>query len=411
MNERKRKLLVLSIWEDFWSLGEGSGVPDELHFIRYLTERGYEIHYLIPEPEKRSESAGIADLTFHTYPNIFRMLKPVPGPIRRFLWPAAFTRAVLPRLREIAGRIGPDLILGFTHYSPKPLHIVGGELGIPTAVKLFGVMYLGRFDLPRIRYKWFNFEQIRALRHPVDHYIVLNDGTQGDKALARLGIPAEKVTFLPNGMSMEWSDRTVDRNAVRRRMGLPAGDILLVTLARLVRSKRTTLFLRAASMLGPEAAGRSAVVIAGEGPERLALEAEARHLGIAERTFFTGAIPQAEVVDIFKACDIFVGTNELTNMSMPPCEAILCGVPVVAFDVSGTAEVVRNGETGMLVPEGDVAGLASSIETLITDEALRRRLGEGAASFGRRHFVSWDERIGMELSVLERLFGGGSQNR
>ena len=121
---------------------------------------------------------------------------------------------------------------------------------------------------------------------------------------------------------------------------------------------------------------------------------------------FTGVIPHRDVVYFLKASDIFAATNELTNMSLPPCEAILCGVPVVAFDVSGTSEVVRDGETGLLVKNGDVVEFSKKLELLIRDDALRKRLGEQAAEFGRGYFVSWDARIDMECRVLERLAGG-----
>jgi glycosyltransferase involved in cell wall biosynthesis len=90
-------------------------------------------------------------------------------------------------------------------------------------------------------------------------------------------------------------------------------------------------------------------------------------------------------------------------MSLPPCEAILCGVPVVAFDVSDTSKVVRDGETGLLVRNGDVAEFSKKLEELVRDEDLRKRLGRQAAEFGRGYFVSWDARIEMELEVLERL--------
>ncbi|UCF04931.1 MAG: glycosyltransferase family 4 protein [bacterium] len=409
MTERKRRILILSIWEDFWSLGKGSGVPDELHFSRYLTDRGFELHYLIPEPARSTGPTDGARLNFHTYPNIFRSLGRIREPLLRFLRPPAFNRAVLDRLRGLAASLQPDLLLGLSHYSLKPLHIVGSELGLPTAVKLFGVMYLGRFELPRLTYWMRNFDQVRALRHTVDHYIVLNDGTQGKLALTRLGIPPEKISFLQNGMNLAWADTPVDRPLVRSRLGLPREDICVATLARLVKSKRVELFLRVAARLDAEARSRSSFVIGGDGPERDALALEARRLGLDDRVIFTGVIPHDEVVQFLKVCDIFVGTNELTNMSMPPCEAILCGVPVVAFDVSGTAEVVRDGETGLLATDGDIEGLARALGSLIMDEPRRKRLGRQAAEFGRRHFVSWNERIGMELSLIERLIGAGPE--
>ena len=398
-----KKLLVLSIWEDLWSLGEGSGVADELHFIRHLTGRGTELHFLVPEPAESGILRNTDRLFYHTYPNIFRRYGRAPTLLKRIIWPASFRNTVTGRLRDLAKEIEPDILLGFTHYALPPLARIGRELDIPTAAKMFGVMDLGRFELPKWKYWWKSFEQIMALRHPVDQYIVLNDGTRGDMALARLGVPADRIIFLPNGMDVEWADVAVDRSEARSRLGLPEDSILVVTFSRLVRSKRVDLFLEAASMLDPEVLGRIGLVIGGNGPERASLERIARDLGLGERTIFTGVIPHDEVVQFLKASDIFVGTNELTNMSLPPCEAILCGVPVVAFDNSGTSEVVRDGETGLLVHDGDIRHLAERLTELIEDNELRERLSRQAAAFGREHFVSWDERISMELEILEKL--------
>ncbi len=406
-----RKLLILSIWEDIWSLGEGGGVADELQFIRHLTRKGIELHFLIPKPRARKEILHDALLTYHTYPNVFRAFGPLPGIMRRFLWPMAHPFAATARLERLARELRPDVLMGFTHYSFYPLRRVGRKLGIPTAVKLFGVMYLDRFDFPAVKYYWKSVEQVIALRHPVDRYIILNDGTRGDMALTRLGIPPGKISFLPNGMDTEWADVPANRDEIRTAMNLPLDRILVVTFSRLIKSKRIELLLRAAAMMDPAILDRVAIVIGGDGPERAYLAAEAKRLGLAERVVFTGVIPHRDVVHFLKASDVFAATNELTNMSLPPCEAILCGVPVVAFDVSGTAEVVRDGDTGLLVPNDDVPAFARALERIVSDEGLRVRLGRQAAAFGRGHFVSWDERVEMELAILEELAAGGKRAR
>ena len=403
MEGKLKKILILSIWEDIWSLGEGGGVADELQFIRHLTKKGIELHFLIPKPAAKREMLQDSLLTYHTYPNVFRAFRRLPGIMRRFLWPLFFPFVATGRLERLAREIEPDVLLGFTHYSFYPLHRIGRRLGIPTVVKLFGVMYLDRFDFPRIKYLWKSIEQIIALKIPVDRYIILNDGTRGEMALTRLGVPRDKITFLPNGMDTEWAGLPVDRAEARRTMKLPPDDILIVTFSRLVKSKRIELLLRAVAMMDPQLLDRATVVIGGDGPERSRLEREARRLRLERKVIFTGVIPHRDVVHFLKASDIFAATNELTNMSLPPCEAILCGVPVVAFDVSGTSEVVRDGTTGILVPNGDVAAFSRSLEMLTRDEALRKRLGAKAAAFARVYFVSWDARIEMELDVLERL--------
>ena len=309
----------------------------------------------------------------------------------------------MPPLRKLAREINPDIILGFTYYPLKALEIVGKELGIPTAAKFFGVMSLDRFEFSKLKSWRKNFEQLMALKHEVDLYIVLNDGTRGEMALTRLGIQKEKITFLPNGMDIEWADVEVDRAEVRREMGFPQDDLIVVTFSRLVDTKRVDHFIEAAATLSPEKRRNVTFVIGGDGPQRPALERMALDRGLGGKFIFTGVIPHQKIVRFLKASDIFVGTNALTNMSLPSCEAILCGVPVIAYDNSGTSEVVRDGETGLLVPEGDIKRLAEKLSLLIEDSGLRDRLSREASAFGRRHFVSWEERIRREIEALEKL--------
>ena len=406
MSGTPKRIVVLSIWDDLWSLGEGAGVADELHFIRGLVRAGWEIHYLIPEPAGGAPPAGDG-IRWHTYPNVFRRWRRLPGSLARFAWYASFGRTTERPLRDLARRIGADLLLGFSHYTLGPVGRVGRDLAIPTSVKLFGVMNLGRTDLSPLRYRWLNADQLLAFRNPVDRYIVLDDGTRGNEALERIGVPPDRIVFLPNGMDVEWADVAVDRAAARREFGLPPDGILAVTLSRLVQSKRVDLFLDAAARVRGGGSSNVSFVVAGDGPEREALEAHTRRLELDGDVVFTGAVLHDDVVRLFKACDIFVGTNELTNMSLPPCEAILCGLPVVAFDVAATAEIVRDGETGVLVADGDVAGLATAIASLATDETKRRALAAGAARFGREYFVSWEERVRMETDLFETMLAGG----
>ncbi len=406
MNRKLKKILVLSIWEEMWSLGEGCGVPDELHFIRKLTGRNVEIDYLIPAPPDGIDPYKHPGLRYHTYPNVFRSISRLPGPLSRFVRPGLFMRKMMPVLRKLAEEIKPDLILGYSYYSLHPLEKIARETGIPVVVKLFGVMYLHHHYLPRIRYIRFNHEQISALKHRVGYYIVLNDGTRGKEALVEHGIPAEKITFLPNGMDLSWASLKIDRARARKDLGLPAGKILLVTFSRLVRSKRVDLFLKAMAGVDKSLMERTAVVIGGDGPDRNSLEILSRELGIEDKVIFTGAVRYDDIPFLLKACDIFVGTNELTNMSMPPCEALLCGLPVIAFDVAGTSEIIRDGETGLLVENNNIRKLTEKIEELINDPDQAELLGKQASEFAMHHFMSWDERTSKELELFDRIVSG-----
>lgn len=404
-------MTVLSIWEDTWSLGEGGGVPDEKLFVRRFLDNGVEIDFLIPEPPGDLSSREETGLHYHTYPNIFKSFSGMPGPVSRLLVPALFDSKVRGPLLGLARSTRPDLLLGFSHHSIRPVSEVSRITGIPSAVKLFGVMYLARDDIPPPRRWWLNFDQERALRYPVDRYIALDDGTMGRKALLERGVPEEKISFLPNGMDMRWAMLEPDRRETRDRFGIPADRVVIATVSRLSKLKRVDLLLRAAALMDRGVLASSALAIAGDGEERGRLEDLAAELGLADRVTFTGALRYDEMPAFLKACDIFTATSDMTNLSMPPCEAMLCGLPVVAFDVAGTSAGVREGETGVLVEYGDLEGFAEALSRLVIDRTERERLGEGAARFAGENFMSWDERISREIEILERTAGGGSSSK
>jgi len=400
------KILILSVWEDIWALEEGAGVPDELLFMEGLTSNGVDIHYMRPRAAGVRDSEQISGVNEYTYPNIFNCLNHLPGPLNRLILSLIFPGIVYRRIRRLAEKTNPDLILGFSHHSIQPVSKAGRELNIPTAVKLFGVMHLGREDENICDYYYHNFDQINSLRFPVDHYLVLNDGTMGKKALIGRDIPEHRITFLQNGMNLEWAHRKVDRGKIRESYGLPRDKVLVITLSRFVKSKRIDHLLKAVSLLDSDTLSRLGLVIAGDGPRKRYLRRLSRSLDLDGTVIFPGPVRYEAVPDIFKACDIFVGTNQLSNMTMPPCEALLCGLPVIAYDVAGTSEVIRNEETGLLARDGNIPELADRIRLLVNDDDLRNKLSGKAAGFSIEYFMDWKERIRRELDTLNRIIGG-----
>ena len=93
-------------------------------------------------------------------------------------------------------------------------------------------------------------------------------------------------------------------------------------------------------------------------------------------------------------------------MTMPPCEALLCGLPVVAYDVAGTGEVVRDRETGLLAEDGNISQLARKIGLLVNDSSLREDISRNAVLFSREYFLDWEDRIRQELDTLNNIIGG-----
>jgi len=121
-------------------------------------------------------------------------------------------------------------------------------------------------------------------------------------------------------------------------------------------------------------------LIAGDGDERDSLEAQAAALGVADRVRFLGQLPRGRVVELFRAADASILSSSWENFPHTVVEALAAGTPVLATAVGGVAEVVRDGENGLLVAPGDVAGLAASIRRYFEDEPLRERMRAAAAA-------------------------------
>jgi glycosyltransferase involved in cell wall biosynthesis len=395
------RILIISPWETVWSLGSGSGVKagvsDDDRFIDGFIRAGYELHFLRP-----ASSHTDARVTTHTYPNFFHATRNFPTAAKRALWPSLFNLNVVTRAILLAKSLGPVAVMGHSHYSTVATWWCRIVAGTPSVVKLFGVMDLVHTEWSATRYYAKNLEQLAALKYPQDAWIVLDDGTRGGDILRARGIPADRIHFLPNGLDLEWIDRKEDRASARSSFGIPADANVVLFLSRLVDSKRP-LDAIAAFALSARADARAYLVIAGDGPLRDACKHAVDEKGIAERVHFVGVVPHDDIPVLMAACDLFVSTSTLTNRALPTCEAMMCGVPVLAYDTGDTATVVRHNESGMLVRDGDVGALAESIEQLLAEDERRTRLAERARAVARVSFTSWDARIAMELAIIEEL--------
>lgn len=189
-----------------------------------------------------------------------------------------------------------------------------------------------------------------------------------------------EAAVIYNGIDTEqFSPRRADPSWRQRITGGSAPVILWV--GRLERWKGTIDALRALALLDCPAY----LVIVGDGPEASRLRDAARSLGVADRVHLLGACDHARLPEIYAAADIVVGTsfaNETFGMAL--AEASACARPVVATRFGGFPEVVRDGETGLLVPPRDPQALAAALRTLLHDPERRRAMGEA----GRAHVVA-----------------------
>jgi glycosyltransferase involved in cell wall biosynthesis len=124
--------------------------------------------------------------------------------------------------------------------------------------------------------------------------------------------------------------------------------------------------------------------VAGEGPERAALEAEARALGVGDRVSFLGFRP--DTPSLLASADLFVLPSLIEGLPLSVLEAMAAGCPVVATAAGGTGEIVQDRVTGLLVPPADAEALAAAMQELLRDRPLAARLAGAGRDRVRREF-------------------------
>ncbi len=171
-------------------------------------------------------------------------------------------------------------------------------------------------------------------------------------------IPPNRIVVIRNGFPVP--DLREPSDELRRRLGVPKDAILVGAAGQLVRRK--------AFDLAPEFLSRLVdrwpvyLAIAGEGQERRALEQAGRAAGLADRVFLLGYVE--EMAEFFRGIDLFVLFSRYEGMANVLNEAMSYGVPVISTRVSGSEELLLDGELGPLADVDDVAGLAEAAERL-----------------------------------------------
>ena len=143
------------------------------------------------------------------------------------------------------------------------------------------------------------------------------------------------------------------------------------------------------------------ILIIGRGVERPRLERIASELGLMERTRFTGFVSADERDALLASSSVCVCPSEKEGWGLTVIEANALGVPVVATDAPGLRDSVRDGETGFLVPAGDVAAFADRIGRLLDDDALAARMSRAATAWART--FDWERAADDFADALQSL--------
>jgi glycosyltransferase involved in cell wall biosynthesis len=231
--------------------------------------------------------------------------------------------------------------------------------------------------------------------------VAVANSEAGRRLLIGAGVPAAKTRVIENGVNpdrLQPSQVAMERH--RTRLGAAPGTPVVGILATLTPAKDHQTFLRAASELARERPNiRFAIV--GDGPLRAELQAFAAEHGLAERAVFLGF--ERDVADVLAVMDVLVSASrDNEGHSNSIIEAMALGRPVVATDVGGNRELVRDGETGLLVPCGDHRAMASAIGRVLDHPAESAAGAERARAMVQRRF-GIDQMVDAYQALYEEL--------
>ena len=242
---------------------------------------------------------------------------------------------------------------------------------------------------------------LRLMRR-FDHLIAVSHATQ--KGLVAAGVPASAISVIYNGIDTDtWSLRQANAD-LRNTLGQERHFPVVGYVGRITPEKDLHTWLHAAALVKRQYP-QARFVLVGDGKDEILLhelQRLAAGLGIADQVLFYGY--QENPKPFFAMFDIFMLSSVTEGLSNSILEAMAMGLPTVVTKVGGNEELVIDGQTGHLVPQGDVAGLAQAVISLAQHDQSRRDMGQA----GRRRVeseFSFTGRLQRIESLYERVVG------
>ena len=244
-------------------------------------------------------------------------------------------------------------------------------------------------------------QQVRRLLSPFVTEFVTVSRDLARWLVEQVRVPARKVRTIYNGVDTE-RFAMGDRAAARQALGIPRDWTVAGTVGRLDPVKDQAGLIRAFAQAANQ--GKSALVIAGDGPSRRQLEALVNELGIGDRVRLLGE--RDDVPLILRALDVFVLSSIGEGISNAILEAMATGLPVIATRVGGNVELVQDGLTGCLIEPRRPEALATALTAYFHDPALARAHGaagreRAAGEFGLERMLAGYTALYRQYAALE----------
>lgn len=322
---------------------------------------------LPPWPLRRAHHAALAKLPRREQWRDLDVHRPrfaaIPATGGRF-HAALLTRALIPLLDRLAF----DVIDASFFFPDGPAALaLGLRYGVPVSIKARGA------DIHHWGQARATAAQVRAAGQGANGLLAVSAAMKAD--MVAIGLPPERIRVHRTGIDHD-RFRPVDRAAAKAALGLTGPAVL--SLGALIPRKGHDIVLDAVAMLPGVT-----LLIAGEGPDRAALEAQARARGVADRVRLLGGVPHGDLPRLISAADVMALASSSEGLANAWIEALACGTPIVIPDAGGAREVVSGPHAGCIVAR-EPGAFAISIADLLADPPAPEAVAEAATAY------SWD---------------------
>ncbi len=316
-----------------------------------------------------------------------------------FTWALIFNHFMMKRVGDLSQRVDLDIVhihdwltapvgISFKHYKSKPMIVTihsteHGRSGLhnPESYTIDGMEWWATYEANKV------IVASGSMKRECEHF----------------HLPSEKVEVIPNGIDSAKYQLPVDRWWVRSRYGLQPNEKLVLCVGRLVPQKGIEYLIRAAPLIHsryPEAK----LLIVGDGWQRDQLERLAQSVGYRWKITFTGFLPDQEVIALMNSADVLVVPSIYEPFGIVALEGMAAGVPVVASQIGGLAEVINHDHTGVFVYPRSPKSIAWGIDHVLSNPEHGKWLTRNAREIIQK-FYSWEIIAMKTVKVYEEVVG------
>ena len=372
-------------------------ITNRLQFAIRLVHKGHDVFFITPR-----EQYALLPMGAGKPPNA--MHENIQG-VEMFYFPAKFLIRnlaypfpnIIEETKLICNLINREKVDIIHFYQPEfltslPLPLIKKKFNKPILLTVNGFpgtsWFYGSFMVDSVGFAYTQ-TIVRFLIRYSDKLLLY--ATNLKSYAKNIGVPEEKLIFLPEGVNLNVPKNINEvRETVRIELGVSSDEKLIIFTGRLVPVKGVDILIEVFKRLHSEYTNYKLLIV-GDGPYRKLYERQSGEL-LNKAVIFTRLVRPERVVEFLLASDIFVLPSLSEGIPSSLLEACFCGLPCISTNVGAVPDIIKNTETGIIIKPGDEKELYQALVQLMNDERTARRMGEGARRVVKRLF-DWNSII------------------